>query len=50
MLILQPIYYIVFITQKLGATAENGLQIWNLHQKIHRIKNEKMLLFICIKA
>ena len=36
--ILRPIYYIIFITQKLGATARNGFNILILHPKIHNRK------------
>ena len=36
-----PIQYIIFITQKLGASDQDGLQIRILHRKIHRIKEKK---------
>ena len=44
--------YIIFITQKpRGARAsdQNGLQIWILHQKIHRIKEENILFYTTLK-
>ena len=33
----------------LGFTAQNGLQIWNLEAKIHRLKEKKTLFLYVIK-
>ena len=40
-----PILYIIFITQKLGASDQNGLQIRILHRIIHRLKEKKTSFF-----
>ena len=39
-------HYIIFITQKIGASDQNGLQIRIQHRKIHRIKEKNILFFI----
>ena len=40
-----PIYYIIFITLKLGASDQNGLQIRILHRKIHRLIEKISFLY-----
>ena len=44
-----PIKYIIFITQKLGVSDQNGLQIRILHRKIHRIKEKTSFFYMTLK-
>ena len=48
---LRPIQYIIFITQKLGATAKkNGFHIRILHQKIRSMHKRKKGRFLWLKS
>ena len=38
--------YIIFITQKIRASDQNGLQIRILHRKIHRIKEKEKTSYL----
>ena len=40
---------VIFITHKIRASDQNGLQIWILHRKIHRIKEKTSFFYMTLK-